>query len=374
MDLKRIKNIDVTLLVSVFLLLTFSLIILSSASSNVGREPLDFVRKQATWMLIGITLAGSFLFVQYQTMARFSWYIYAANLLLLMTVFFIGINVNGAVRWVNIGAFQFQPSEFSKLIMIVTFADFLARRQGQLNTLKELLPCFAYVAVPMLLILKQPDLGTSLVLIAIMIGMMYAAGANKRILTSLITGGLVVIVFSLYAHFQWGLPLPLQEYQINRLIIFINPDLDPVRTGYHIRQSLIAIGSGGLFGKGLFNGTQAQLNFLPEHHTDFIFSVVGEELGFAGVFGLLLLFFILIVRGLRIARDARDIYGSLLVIGILSMFLFHIMINVGMTIGIMPVTGIPLPFVSYGGSAMITNMACIGILLNVNLRRRTILF
>ncbi|MZP30141.1 rod shape-determining protein RodA [Heliobacterium undosum] len=376
MRLKLARNLDLTLVAVVLLLLTFSIVIMRSASSNVGADPLAFARKQTIWVFIGIAFVIISMFFHYQTLSRYSWYLYGLNLLILIAVLLpgLGVNVNGAVRWINIGGFQFQPSEFAKLLMIITFADFLSKRQGRMETLKDLLPCFAFVAVPMLPILKQPDLGTSLVFIAIMLGMLAAAGANKKVLGLLVFSGLVVVIVAIYGHLTWGWPLPLKEYQIKRLIIFLDPDLDPLGDGYHIRQSLVAIGSGGLFGKGLFQGTQAQLNFLPEHHTDFVFSVVGEELGFIGAVGLLALFFVIILRGLRIALDARDTFGSLIVTGIVSMWLFHVLVNVGMTTGIMPVTGIPLPFVSYGGSAMLTNLVCLGLLLNVYWRRQSIMF
>ncbi|MDD2420811.1 MAG: rod shape-determining protein RodA [Heliobacteriaceae bacterium] len=374
MDLKHVRNIDFTLIVVVGLLLAFGLVILSSASGNVGREPLEYVRKQVFWIGAGTLVIASIMFFRYQTAARYAWHLYVFNILILLAVLVFAEPVKGAYRWIPIGGFQFQPSEFSKLLLILTFADFLAKRKDRLNTFKDLLPCFAFVAIPMALILKQPDLGTSLVFVAIMMGMLLAAGANKRLLAVLCGGGLLVVALALYGHFAWHWPLPLKEYQIQRLIIFLDPDMDPMVSGYHIRQSLIAIGSGGLLGKGLYNGSQAQLNFLPEHHTDFIFSVVGEELGFVGVAALLCLFLIFILRALRIALEARDTYGTLIVVGVMSMFLFHIMINIGMTAGIMPVTGIPLPFISYGGSAMLTNMMSLGILINVSLRKQTILF
>ncbi|MBC9783900.1 rod shape-determining protein RodA [Heliobacterium chlorum] len=371
---KLIRNLDYTLAAVVVLLLAFSLVVMRSASANVGAEPLDFVIKQTLWIFTGLVVIGVSLFFRYQTFARYSWYIYGFNLVILLSVILVGVNVNGAHRWINIAGFQFQPSEFAKLFIIIGFADFLTTRQGRLDTLKDLLPCFIYIAVPMLLILKQPDLGTSLVFLAIMLGMMVVAGANKKIMGLLTFGSLAVAIFAIYGHMTWGWWLPLQDYQIKRLIIFLDPDIDPLKSGYHIRQSLIAIGSGGLFGKGLFQGSQAQLNFLPEHHTDFIFSVIGEELGFIGSVSLLTLFLVMILRGIKIALDARDTYGTLLVTGVVSMWLFQVLVNVGMTTGIMPVTGIPLPFVSYGGSAMITNMTCIGLLLNVCLRRQSITF
>ncbi|KAB2952410.1 rod shape-determining protein RodA [Heliorestis acidaminivorans] len=354
--------------------MTFSLIVLSSASANIGADRWDFVRKQALWMGIGLAAAIALVFVSYQNAARYSWYLYGFTLLLLLSVIVWGTDINGSQRWIKFGTFQFQPSELAKLLLIVTFADFLSKRYGKLNTITDLLPCFLYMALPMALILIQPDLGTSLVLVAVMMGMLLIAGANKKILLSLTVGGFAIISTALAGYFFWGLSLPLQDYQIMRLVIFFNPDMDPAGFGYQIRQSLIAIGSGGLIGKGLYNGSQVQLNFLPEHHTDFIFAVVGEELGFIGAAALLLLFMFLILRSIRIALDARDVFGSLIVMGIASMLLFQVLVNVGMTISVMPITGLPLPFVSYGGTSMLTNMMALGLLLNVHIRRQTIMF
>ncbi|WP_153726517.1 rod shape-determining protein RodA [Heliorestis convoluta] len=358
----------------VVLLMIFSLIILSSASYNLGADRWEFVRKQALWMGIGLVAALAIVFISYQNAARYAWHLYGLTLLLLFSVILFGTDINGSQRWIKLGSFQFQPSELAKLLLIVAFADFLSKRQGKLERFVDLVPCFMFMAVPMSLILIQPDLGTSLVLIAVMFGMLLVAGANKKILLSLVLGGAAVVSTALIGYFYWGLSLPLQDYQIMRLVIFFNPDMDPAGFGYQIRQSLIAIGSGGLLGKGLYNGSQVQLNFLPEHHTDFIFAVVGEELGFIGAAVLLLLFMLLIFRAIRIALDARDVFGSLIVMGITSMLLFQVLVNVGMTISVMPITGLPLPFVSYGGTSMLTNMMALGLLLNVHIRRQTIMF
>jgi rod shape determining protein RodA len=223
-------------------------------------------------------------------------------------------------------------------------------------------------------VLKQPDLGTSLAFVAITLGILVAAGAPGRILAPIVVAGLGSVIGAVVAHFRWGLPLPLEDYQLKRLIVFTNPGIDPLGSGYQLRQSIIAIGSGRLVGKGLFAGTQNQLRFLPFQHTDFIFSVIGEELGFIGGIAVLTLYLFVLWRGLRIAAMARDYFGALLSVGVVSMLAFHILINVGMTLGMMPVTGIPLPFMSYGGNSMITNMAAVGLLLNVYMRRHKIVF
>lgn len=411
-DKRFIRSLDYTLVVAVLLIICFSLVIISSAtlvsspkdirahqemlnnnvsgvnSGNTVDEPLsvtiakyskvlfsEFVKKQILWFILSLFLVLGILSVPYEDFRRHRKTIYLVNILLLLVVLSpLGHSAKGATRWINLGPFLLQPSEFAKLFIIITFADFLTRREGKLNNLKELLPCFVHIGVPMLLILKQPDLGTSLVFIAIMFGMMFVAGANPKLLATLFFGGLAVGITWVWAHFQFGLWIPMKEYQLDRLLVFLDPWKQWQGAGYHVVQSQIAIGSGGLTGKGIYNGSQNQLNFLPEQHTDFIFSVVGEELGFVGVTTLLLLFFIVLYRGIRIASQARDLNGALLATGVVSMLTFHILINVGMVSGIMPVTGVPLPLFSYGGSSMFTNMSAIAILLNVYMRRQKIVF
>lgn len=237
----------------------------------------------------------------------------------------------------------------------------MEERMGRLNTIQDLLPCAVYMAVPFVLVLKQPDLGTSLVFMAIFLGMVIACGMPWRFFSLMIFVGLLMCPV------LWQF---MKDYQKMRVMVFLDPNVDPLGSGYHIIQSKIAIGSGMLFGKGLFEGTQSQLNFLPENHTDFIFAVVGEELGFVGAAGLLLLYLLVLWRGMVIARDASDVFGRLLAVGITSMLAFHVLVNVGMTTGIMPVTGIPLPLMSYGISSLTTNILAIAILLNINMHKQ----
>ncbi|AFQ46013.1 rod shape-determining protein RodA [Desulfosporosinus meridiei] len=386
MDRRSLRNLDLLFLLFTFLLLAASLIILSTASINVMKsDPFHYVETQAVWILTGIVIAVVLAVIDYTKWQHFRWWIYGFNLLLLLAVIFFGDAAKGATRWIYFTpSIGIQPSEFAKIFIILTFADFLVKRKGKLNNVKDFIVPFLFVLVPMLLIFKQPDLGTTLVFVAIFIGMMFVAGANPYKFGGLLVGGAVIVGIALWLHFsqdlpgwlQWaqGLPLPLQDYQLNRLVIFMDPAADQTGDGWHILQSLWAIGSGGLWGKGYRAGTQGQLNFLPEHHTDFIFSVVGEEFGFIGTITLLFLFLIFLLRGVYIALRARDMYGMLISTGIVSMFTFHILVNVGMTSGIMPVTGIPLPLISAGGSAMWSNMAAIGLLLSVNLRHRRLMF
>jgi rod shape determining protein RodA len=291
--------------------------------------------------------------------------LYIFNLIMLLAVMLVGQSALGAQRWISIGPISIQPSEFSKIIMIISLAAMLEDRVGKLNNIHDLLPVAAYVGVPFLLVLKQPDLGTSLVFMAIFFGMVFVCGINLRLLGGIFATGIAMM--PLLWHF-------LKDYQKMRIMVFMDPNVDPLGSGYHIIQYKIAIGSGMLFGKGLFEGTQSQLDFLPENHTDFIFAVVGEELGFIGVVVLLLLYLVVLWRGVQIAQDASDIFGRLLAVGITSMLAFHVLVNVGMTLGIMPVTGIPLPLMSYGVSSLTTNIVAIAILLNIQLRKKKLEF
>ncbi|AHF07920.1 rod shape-determining protein RodA [Desulfitobacterium metallireducens] len=380
------KNLDFLFVFILLLLLGASLLILSTASLNViASQPYFYVKNQAMWIGVGLVIAVGVASIDYQKFRKYSWWIYGLNLALLLAVFFIGSSAKGAQRWIPVtSGFKIQPSEFAKIFIILTFADFLARRQGKLNRFRDFIPPFLYVVVPMALIFKQPDLGTTLVFAAIFVGMMFVAGANPWKFGGLLVGGILLVALILWLHFSTdlpgflkfaqGLPLPLQDYQLKRLTIFMDPMSDTSGDGYHIIQSIWAIGSGGLWGKGYRGGTQAQLNFLPEHHTDFIFSVVGEEFGFIGTITLLFLFAMFLLRAISIATKSQDIYGMLVSSGVISMFVFHILVNVGMTSGIMPVTGIPLPLISYGGSAMLTNMISIGLLLSINIRRQRLMF
>ena len=383
---QALRNIDYLFIFILLLLLGASLLILSTASINVDKgHPYHYVKLQAVWIVTGALLAGLVAFVDYQKWRKFSWTIYIFNLILLAAVIIFGNSVKGATRWISItSTVAIQPSEFAKIFIIITFADFLAKREGELERLRDFILPILFMAVPMALIFAQPDLGTTMVFVAIFIGMMFVAGANPWKFGGLILGTVGIIALALWLHFAtnlpgWlhfaqGLPLPMKDYQLKRLVIFMNPAVDTSGDGYHIIQSIWAIGSGGLWGKGYRMGTQAQLNFLPEHHTDFIFSVVGEEFGFIGACTLLFLFLIFILRCIGIGTRSKDSFGMLVSAGIVSMFVFHILVNVGMTSGIMPVTGIPLPLISYGGSTMWSNMIAVGLLLSINARRQRLMF
>lgn len=373
MESKRLlKNIDYMFLIFVACILVMSSFVLSSATLNVSNDPFLYVKKHVVWIGAGIIGMVTLTAVNYNNLRGYYKPIYIASIFFLIVALAIGKESS----WIPIGSYQLQPSEFAKLAIIITFAKFLNDRQGKLNTFRELIPCFIHVGIPMMLI-APADLGTSLVFIAIALGMLFTAGANVKLLLKIIASGFIFLVLILVAHFKFGIKLPLEDYQLMRLVVFLDPYNDGFNgrgAGYHIIQSQVAIGSGGIFGKGLYHGSQIQLNFLPEHHTDFIFSVVGEELGFLGAFGLLVLYFGLLYRSLEIATAAKDLYGTLLVTGVVSMILFHVLENIGMSMGLMPITGIPLPLFSYGGSSMLATMSSLGLILNVNIRRQKIRF
>jgi rod shape determining protein RodA len=364
---RPIRHLDPVLLLDVFALAVVGLFMVYSAThqslSAVGLDPGTFLKKQVTFVALGsvmVLLAASF---DYRFLKVYAGLIYAASLVLLVLVGSpLGTSVKGSQRWFQLFGFQFAPSEIAKLALIIMLATFLSElRSGDL-TLQEVYRATAIAAVPGVLVFLQPDLGTSIVLVTILVGVLVVAGARARYLGILALTAVVLI----FGAFQMGL---VRDYQVNRLTSFLDPQNDPLRSGYNRKQAEIAIGSGGLFGVGYLQGTQTNLDFVPEQHTDFIFTVVGEEFGFAGAFTLLVLFGVLIWRAFRIALLSKDPFGTYVAAGIGSYLAIQMFVNIGMTLGIMPITGIPLPFVSYGGSALLTNSAAVGLLLNIHMRR-----
>ena len=378
MQIKRIKFLDKGFIFSLSVILAVGMIILYSASSGIGSDPLYYVKKQILWLIVGIAIAVMIVRFDYTQLEGYWKYLYGISIVTLVVVLIFGQEVRGTTGWIGFGPFpRMQPAEFTKILLILAFAAYLNKRKDYLNNFKEMLPCFIFMGIPFMLIMMQPDLGTALVYIAVTFAMMFIAGANPKTLGKIILITLLFISLILFMHFKFDTWLPLDDYQIDRLIVFVDPYNDGQGgrgAGWNTIQSLVAIGSGGLTGKGLFNGSQVQLNFLPEHHTDFIYAVIGEELGFIGAVLVILFYGILLVRAVIISFNANDLYGSYLVIGISAMWMFHIFENIGMSIGIMPITGIPLPFLSYGGSAMLTNMLAVGFILSVNMRGKKLVF
>ena len=378
-DKRLFKNIDYYLLISVLLLVVTGLVMIYSTTRNnyalTGGDPFALVKKQAVAVVIGLVGMILIMLGDYRFPDVIFQLLYGLNLLLLILVLSpLGMEVKGAKSWLNLGgAFSLQPSELAKLLVILTLAKHLAEKE-EIDSFWDLWSPFIHILFPLVLILLQPDLGTTLVFLFFFFVMLYIAGYNRWFLLGIILAGIMSLVLLFVCHHFFGTPLPFKEYQIQRMTIFLNPDRDPTGSGWNVRQAIIAVGSGRFMGKGLFQGTQGRLGFLPESHNDFIFAILCEELGFLGGFLVLALYFIIIWRCLVIMEQAKDKEGVLITAGITAMFLFHILENVGMNIGIMPITGIPLPFVSYGGSAMITNLLAIGFVENVWIRRQKLLF
>ena len=360
--LKRLpfRKMDKVLLFSALALGAFGVLMIFSAT-RADNPSTYYLKKQLVFFILAILVMFLGAAFDYRRIMPYTKIVYAVTLLLLVVVFFFPA-IGGAHRWINLGFFPVQPSEIAKVAVILVLATFLADRHMEIGSNKEFLQAIAIGGGAMFFIFLEPDLGVTLSIFVIMCGMLLVGGARLKQM-AVLAGGTAVLVTAAI-----GLKL-LKAYQISRLLVFIKPDMDPLQSGYNLVQSKIAIGSGQLIGKGLFNGTQTNLKFIPEHHTDFIFSVVGEELGFLGGILLLTLFALLLWRALRIAVSARDSFGAMVAVGIVVMFFFQIIVNVGMTMGIMPITGVPLPFMSYGGSSLIVNFFCIGLLLNIGMRR-----
>ncbi len=323
-------------------------------------------RKQLVYIALGLVVMAVFASIDYHKWQRWSFGLYIANLLLLGLVMVGGRSALGAQRWISLGPVQFQPSEPAKLILAICIAALLAR--VAVVGWREIAMTLGAVAVPALLILKQPDLGTTLVIFAIVTAELFFGVANLRqflaYAVAAFAGAALVV----------GTNVVLKPFQRARLLVFLHPDADPQGTGWNLNQSKIAVGSGEWFGKGLYHGTQTQLNFVPEHSRDFIFTVVGEEAGYVGSLCLIGLYAIVLFGAVRAMLAARDRFGVMLGAGLVAMFVFHITVNIGMTVGIMPITGIPLPFMSYGGTAILTDFAAVGLLLNIYMQRDKLVF
>ena len=429
-----LSKIDYTLVLAVILAVVIGILMVYSA----GFDPIDKVnnglyRKQILWFIFGFIFMVGMTIINYQALGDYSLQIYITLIIILIITTIFGTPVRNTRAWLNFGVFSIQPSEFMKLGLVVILAKYLEIRERDINHLRELVVPAILTFIPMLIILKQPDFGTAVIFIPVLLTMLFVGGADVSHLVSivliaaiaivlpmvltyrewvgaegsnflldffqdtnllLIVSGvlLVITVITFTLHFfsvkkflrkiyipgailSMGLMASVmiqnlfKVYQKRRILVFLNPDLDPQGSGYNIIQSKIAIGSGGFFGKGFLKGSQSQLGFLPEKTSDFIFSVVAEEWGFVGSVLLLALFGFIVLRGIQTAFEAKDKFGALLASGITTIFFFHILINVGMVLGVMPVTGLPLTFVSYGGSNLLMSMISIGILLNIRARK-----
>ena len=403
------RNMDYGLVIAVVALMIIGVFMIHSASSGEHIEYSNFWIKQLVWIIISVVFMFSVALTPQKFFYPLSYVFYFLGIILLVLTEFYGSVGGGSMRWLKLGVIKFQPSEFMKIATILALARFMSLKKNMpVRYIKCIIP-FIIVAVPALIILKQPDLGTSLVFFAIFLPMIYWAGLDTLrlffliapMVSAILTAPFLpffswvtwvvfmfIIVTALYYsryHFMSmggilltnifaGIATPvifghLKPYQQNRITSVLNPEADPQGSGYQIINSKIAIGTGGVLGKGIGKGRYTELGFLPRSHNDFIFSVIGEELGFVGAVFVITLFFFIIYRGIIIASEVKNPYMSIAAIGISSVFAFHMFVNIGMTLGMMPVTGLPLPFLSYGGSSCVSNAIMIGLLLNFSLNR-----
>lgn len=362
---KSYKKFDYVLFLTTLVLCAYGLVMIWSATLTY--ESMSFVKTQGIATALGIVTVIILLLIDYHFLGKIYIPIYIVSILLLLAVLKFGIGGSqwGADSWLKIGPLVFQPAEFVKIGLIISLAQFIDDRKESINEPITLLKVLAFAFFPVILILLQPDAGTAMVFIFFIAAMLFIAGVKwKYIGYAFLTGLLSLPVI-------W---FKLDNYQKDRVFNFLDPERDTSVTGYQAMQGRIAIGSGKVFGRGLAEGVQTQFNYIPEKQTDYIFAVIGEELGLMGGLGLIFLYFVLLQRFIKIAKNSKDLFGSLIVVGIAAMFVFHIWENIGMTIGLMPITGIPLPFISYGGTFQLSNMICIGIALSVGIHREELSF
>ncbi|MDI6910229.1 rod shape-determining protein RodA [Nocardioides sp.] len=366
----KAPGLDWVLMLAVLGLVTLGSLLVWSATSHredlTGGDPTAYLKKQVVNVLIGLVLMVVVLATDHRWLRIVAPLAYVASLGGLALVLTMGTTINGSRSWLQLGGMSIQPSEFAKLAVVIGMALWVAERadarRGRLGgSLGDVLGMLAIAGLPAALIMLQPDLGTMLVLSATVFGVLAVSGAPRRWLGLLAAGGLTAAAAAVAA----GL---LKQYQVDRFLAFTNPDLDPRGAGYNVEQARIAVGNGGLFGQGLFDGSQTRAGFVPEQHTDFVFTVAGEELGLVGAGVVIALLGLVIWRALAISARTDDPFGRLAAAGIACWFGFQAFQNVGMCLGIMPVTGVPLPFVSYGGSSMFAGMLAIGLLQNIHLR------
>ena len=397
---KFLRNFDLGIFLPTLVLIVVGLFAVYSATYLTSSS---YFSKQLIYAFLGIVLIISIVLIPYKIIYEFSYLLYVLSLLLLLLVFFMGVKGFGAERWLAIGPLRLQPSEFAKIATVLAVARYLSQNDRNINEWKHLAVVFLMILIPFMLIAKQPDLGTSLVFLALIIPMLYMAGISWFFLFVITTPIITMIVaFNLYAFMGWMLLLliililarqkgivkfgvflmhiavgaitpvlwkTLRPYQQQRILTFLQPEKDPRGAGYQIIQSKVAIGSGGVWGKGFLQGSQSHLNFLPAHHTDFIFSVIGEEQGFVGIVLILMVFVFLFLYLLYLSNQVKSSFARLSLVGLMTILLFHTLINIAMTIGLAPVTGLPLPFLSYGGSFLLTSCLLIGITMNFSKNR-----
>ncbi|MGL4911380.1 MAG: rod shape-determining protein RodA [Romboutsia sp.] len=365
--IKLIKQLDWKLIITVLAIFVFGLVVLSSATHVQMTGEYGQIYKQGLAFGLGIVMIIGILLLDYNFLGKYYKALYIFSLLALAVILIPGIGAErgGARSWLNLGPLDFQTSELVKLTFILSYAKIVEAKKGKLNTIKEIIPVVVY-ALPFIgLLFAQPDLGTAIVFSCIIAGMLFTAGLDIK----LIKKGIVLVLVCLPVMY-----LLMAPHQKDRIEAFLNPEDPTLKGNYQVMQSMIAIGSGGIGGKGLYNGTQNQEGFLPVQESDFIFAVIGEELGAMGMAVVIGLYALFLTRMISIAKEAKDFYGTLIVVGVMSMFAYQIIQNIGMTVALIPVTGVTLPFISYGGSSLLTSLANLGLVLNVCMRRKKINF
>ncbi len=366
-DRRLINNFDWSiLLVALILSLIGVLTIYSATRPVLDAVQKTFYMRQLYWIALSLISFFVLVGIDYKWFMKYAYLLFLIGIVLLVMVLIVGRKGMGAQRWIPLGFMSFQPSEFFKVLFIITVSRYLAFiKPGEGIGFPELLKIITvFLALPVFLILRQPDLGTALLLFFTFILMVLAAGIRKKIIVTVLVISLIVLPFT--GKILWD---GLKDYQKLRITAFIDPQADPQGVGYHVNQSKITVGSGGFWGKGYMNGTQGPYRFLPENHTDFIFSIYAEEWGFAGSLVLLLMYVFIIWRGFDTAKKARDTEGHFLVLGVTFMFSLYLFINIGMTLGMVPVVGVPLPLMSYGGTALLSNFLALSMIENVRMRR-----
>jgi len=354
--LKKIKRLDVSLLINAYIIVIMSLIFVYSATYQ---DTKSFFIKEVIWIGFGTVVFFIFSITDYRLYARYSKIIYIGNILMLSLVYMLGFKAKGANRWIDLGFFKLQPSEFAKVFILLTLSEILVSEyKNGIRNWRGIIRTGVHIFIPFLLILKQPDLGTSLVLIFLYYVLIYLNGVDIIKLIIILSSNIIMAPIAY---------MFLKDYQKKRILVFLDPTKDVLGDGWNVIQSMIAVGSGGIIGKGVLSGTQNRLNFIPESHTDFIFSVLLEEIGFIGGIFLVLLYVWLIYTIISIGQKTEDDYGKLICYGIAAIFFFHSMVNMGMVIGVMPITGLPLLLMSYGGSSFAFAFMMLGIVESVRI-------
>ncbi len=363
---RELKNIEWSIGIIAIILCIIGLVALFSATQETEYDEFN---KQCIWLVVSLVIGITIMLIDYKSIVRISPILYGAFIILLIAVLFTS-PVNGATSWFDIGFFSLQPGEFAKIFVILflayTITKMQARDKKNINKPIQLFIILAILALPVFLIVKQPDYGTAAAFLIAMIFMLITAGIDKKY----IIGATILIIVAVPLMYNFILP----EHAKKRIDIFLNPESDPRGSGYNIIQSKLAIGAGGLTGMGLLKGNQTQLGFLYPKTTDFIFAVIGEEMGFIVAGTIIILYVLLITKCLYVAKTAKDETGALIASGITGIFVFHMIENIGMVMGLLPITGVPLPFISYGGSSLITNFICIAIILNISSKRQKTIF